>query len=130
MAGIVRAGLDSHSGHASATPNPFHATSYVGGSPNVNVNSAPAIRAGADSTACGDPATGGSPNVFINGNPVHRLGDGTGGHGSWVANSAASSSSNVFANGASGGGTPVSTPITSNGSCAEYDWNQGICLDE
>ena len=31
----------------------------------------------------------GSSNVFVNGIKVHRLGDATRGHGSWVANSAA-----------------------------------------
>ena len=32
MPGVVRVGLDSHVGHASPTPNPFHRTSYASGS--------------------------------------------------------------------------------------------------
>ena len=128
MAGIVRQG-DSHAGHASPTPNPFHATSYQSGQSTVFVNGQLAIRLG-DSTSCGDPATGSSSDVYAGGALVHRLGDATGGHGSWVANSAASSSSNVFANGASDGGTPVSTPIAGRGSCSFYNWNTGTCLDQ
>lgn len=95
MPGIVRQG-DSHNGHASPTPSPFHKTTYSGGSPNVNVNGKAVQRVG-DTTSCGDPAVGASPTVFANGIAVHRLGDATGGHGSWVPNSAASASSNVFA---------------------------------
>jgi len=130
MPGIVRVGLDSHVGHASPTPNPFHATAYAVGSPDVFVNGAKVVRKG-DTTACGDPAVGASPNVFVNGIAVHRLGDATGGHGSWVPNASASSSSNVFANGGSGGGTPASSAsaISGNGSCSQYDWNNGVCLD-
>ena len=52
-----------------------------------------------DTTGCGDPAAAGSPNVFVNKIPVHRLGDATAGHGSFVPNSSASWSGNVFANG-------------------------------
>jgi uncharacterized Zn-binding protein involved in type VI secretion len=96
MPGIVRSGKDSHAGHASPTPSPFHKTSYVGGSPNVFVNDAAVIRKG-DKTSCGDPAVGKSSKVFVNNIGVHRKGDGTGGHGSWVPNSAATGSSNVFA---------------------------------
>ncbi len=98
MAGITRVGTDSHAGHASPTPSPFHQTSYSSGSPNVNVNGAAAVRIG-DSTGCGDPATGGSGTVFVNGIGVHRQGDGTGGHGSWVSNVSASGSPNVIAGG-------------------------------
>ena len=98
MPAIVRKGLDKHIGHASPTPNPFHKTSYSTGSSNVFVNGAAAVRKG-DVTACGDPATGASPNVYVNGIQVHRKGDGTGGHGSWVGNAAATGSGNVFANG-------------------------------
>jgi len=97
MPGIVRKD-DVHVGHASPTPNPKHTTSYTGGSSNVFVNSKNAIRANQDKTSCGDPAVEGSANVFINGKPVHRRNDATGGHGSWVANAAASASKNVFAN--------------------------------
>jgi|TARA_R110002167_G_scaffold92576_1_gene248644 uncharacterized Zn-binding protein involved in type VI secretion len=98
MPAVVRKETDSHVGHASPTPSPFHKTSYNEGSPNVNVNTKSAVRVG-DKTSCGDPATAGSPTVFVNGIAVHRKGDGTGGHGSWVPNSAATGSDNVFANG-------------------------------
>jgi uncharacterized Zn-binding protein involved in type VI secretion len=98
MPAIVRKGLDKHIGHASPTPNPFHKTSYATGSSNVYVNSAGAVRKG-DVTACGDPATGASSNVYVNGIQVHCKGQGTGGHGSWVGNAAATGSGNVFANG-------------------------------
>ena len=98
MPAIVRKGLDKHIGHASPTPNPFHKTSYITGSSNVFVNGADTVRKG-DITACGDPATGASSNVYVNGIQVHRKGDGTGGHGSWVGNAAATGSGNVFANG-------------------------------
>jgi uncharacterized Zn-binding protein involved in type VI secretion len=98
MPGQVRVGLDSHIGHASPTPNPFHKTSYASGSPNVNANGAAVVRKG-DSTGCGDPAVGCSPNVFANGICVHRKGDATGGHGSWVPNAAATGSGNVIVNG-------------------------------
>ena len=136
MPGVVRVGLDSHVGHASPTPNPFHRTSYASGSPNVFTNGAKTVRIG-DTTSCGDPATAGSPNVFVNGIKVHRLGDGTGGHGSWVPNAAASASDNVFANG--GGSAPATsgpiTAVTSNSlanggaGCDNYNWNDGVCLD-
>ena len=45
------------------------------------------------------PNCGNQFDVFVNGLGVHRKGDATGGHGSWVANSSASGSGNVFANG-------------------------------
>lgn len=96
MPGLVRQGSDSHAGHASPTPNPFHKTSYGSGSSDVFTNTKSNIRVG-DSTTCGDPATSGSSTVFVNGIAVHRKGDSTGGHGSWVPNSAASGSTNVFA---------------------------------
>ena len=98
MPGIVRVGLDTHIGHASRTPNPFHRTPYITGSHNVFTNSAKTVRIG-DITACGDPAVGGSGTVFVNGIGVHRQGDGTGGHGSWVPNASASGSPNVIAGG-------------------------------
>ena len=94
MPACVRSGLDTHVGHASPTPNPFHQTAYVGGSPNVLINSAASIRVG-DSTSCGDPAVGGSSTVRVNSIAIHRVGDATGGHGSWVANAASTGSSNV-----------------------------------
>jgi uncharacterized Zn-binding protein involved in type VI secretion len=98
MPGITRVGTDSHVGHASPTPSPFHQTSYASGSPDVIVNGAAAVRIG-DSTGCGDPATGGSGTVKVNGIGVHRIGDGTGGHGSWVPNASAGGSSTVIAGG-------------------------------
>ena len=95
---VTRSGLDTHVGHASPTPNPFHQTPYATGSSNVLTNGAQTTRIG-DVTSCGDPATAGSGSVFVNGIPVHRQGDATGGHGSWVPNASASGSSNVFAGG-------------------------------
>jgi hypothetical protein len=98
MPAVVRVGQDSHVGHASPTPNPFHKTSYASGSGDVFTNGSKTVRIG-DTTGCGDPATGGSGTVFVNGIGVHRKGDGTGGHGSWVPNSAATGSGDVFADG-------------------------------
>ena len=98
MPAVTRVGLDSHVGHASPTPNPFHQTAYATGSPDVFTNNAKTVRVG-DTTACGDPAAAGSPDVFVNGIAIHILGDATSGHGSWVANASASGSGNVFANG-------------------------------
>ena len=98
MPGITRVGTDSHVGHASPTPSPFHQFSYASGSPDVIVNGASAVRIG-DATGCGDPAVGGSGTVKVNGIGVHRIGDGTGGHGSWVPNASAGGSSNVIAGG-------------------------------
>lgn len=132
MPGIVRNG-DPHVGHASPTPNPFHQTTYVGGSGDVFVNGKNAIRGeSTDSTGCGDPAVGKSPNVYVNGIGVHRLGDSTGGHGSWVPNASAGASTDVFAN----GGEPVESSydpaaaIVPYGTCSNYDWNSGSCLDQ
>ena len=96
MPEVTRVGTDTHVGHASPTPNPFHQTSYASGSPDVFTNGAKTVRIG-DSTSCGDPATGGSATVKVNGISVHRKGDATGGHGSWVPNSSASGSPDVFA---------------------------------
>ena len=98
MPEVTRVGTDTHVGHASPTPNPFHQTSYASGSPDVFTNGAKTVRIG-DSTSCGDPATGGSATVKVNGISVHRKGDATGGHGSFVPNSSASGSANVFAGG-------------------------------
>lgn len=94
MARITRAGSDSHIGHASPTPNPFHKTSYVAGQDKVFAQGDPVIRRG-DSTACGDPATGASSKVRAVGAFVHRQGDATGGHGSWVGNASASGAPKV-----------------------------------
>lgn len=96
MPAVVRANADTHQGHAGYRV-PFHKTSYTGGSSNVFINNEAVIRKG-DACVCGDPAVGASGNVFVNNIAVHRLGDATGGHGNWVPNSAATGSSNVFAN--------------------------------
>ena len=98
MPAVVRRFVDSHIGHSSPTPNPFHRTRYASGSGDVFANGFGVVRVG-DGTGCSLPAVGGSSNVFVNGRPVHRIGDGTGGHGSWRPNAAASGSGNVFANG-------------------------------
>jgi len=98
MPGAVRTNLDIHVGHASPTPNPFHQTAYASGSPDVFVNNEKVVRIG-DVTYCGDPAVGASPNVFANNIAIHRQFDATGGHGSWVPNSAATGSTDVIING-------------------------------
>lgn len=98
MPGIVRVETDSHVGHASPTPSPFHKTAYEEGSDDVFVNGKPAVRKG-DKTVCGDPAVGCSDNVYVNNILVHRKDDATGGHGSWIPNKAETGSGNVFANG-------------------------------
>ena len=98
MPEVTRVGTDTHVGHASPTPNPFHQTAYAACSPDVFTNGAKTVRIG-DSTSCGDPATGGSATVKVNGIGVHRKGDATGGHGSFVPNSSASGSANVIAGG-------------------------------
>ena len=98
MPEITRVGLDSHVGHASPTPNPFHQTAYATGSPDVYVNGAKVVRIG-DITSCSDPASAGSSTVFANGIGVHRKGDATGGHASWVPNQSASGSADTFAGG-------------------------------
>ena len=97
MAGITRVG-DAHQGHASATPNPFHKTTYASGSSNVFVNGKAAVREN-DATGCGDKAVGKSSTVIVNGKGVHRIGDATSGHGSWVPNASAEGSGNVIAGG-------------------------------
>lgn len=97
MPGAVRTNVDKHKGHASPTPNPFHQTSYAVGSPDVFTNNENQVRIG-DTTDCGDPASAGSPTVFANNIAVHRKDDATAGHGSWVANAAASGSDNVWVN--------------------------------
>ena len=35
MPEVTRVGTDTHVGHASPTPNPFHQTAYASGSANV-----------------------------------------------------------------------------------------------
>ena len=136
MPGVVRKSADRHVGHASATPNPFHQTSYAVGSPNVIVNGNGVVRIG-DTTSCGDAAIGSSPDVYANGIKIHRLNDATTGHGTWVPNAAQTSSGNVFANG-EGGNEPEGEPsptttkklVKSDSgdiTCAEFNWNTGVC---
>lgn len=97
MPGIARKGVDTHIGHASPTPNPFHKTPYVvAGQIKVKVNGSLAVTTGG-STACGDNAVGGSAKVKAGGFPVHRIGDATSGHPSWPANACATGSPNVIA---------------------------------
>tara|TARA_B100000809_G_C14603540_1_gene338309 strand:- start:58 stop:354 length:297 start_codon:yes stop_codon:yes gene_type:complete len=98
MAEVTRVTKDSHVGHASPTPNPFHQTAYAEGSANVFTNDAQTTRIG-DKTSCGDPAAAGSTTVFVNDIAVHRRGDATSGHGSWVPNQSNSGSADVFAGG-------------------------------
>ena len=46
MAKVTRVGLDTHVGHASPTPNPYHVTPYVTGSANVMTNDQNTVRVG------------------------------------------------------------------------------------
>ena len=92
MPGIARNGVDIAGGVA------------IQGSSNVNINGSGAVRIGDKVASHGlsphsptPPMVGGSSKVFANGIGVHRKGDATGGHGSFVPNSSASGSSNVFA---------------------------------
>lgn len=95
MPGVVRQG-DSHAGHASPTPNPFHKTTYVSSAQTkVYANSRRVIVDG-DKTGCGDPAVAFSSKCYAGTKLIHRLGDATGGHGSWVPNQAATASGDVF----------------------------------
>ena len=94
MPGIVRVDLDKHIGHAKAK-TPYHQTAYKTGSVNVFVNGKKAVRIG-DKTACNDIALEGSTTVFVNGIGVHRKDDATAGHNGWVANKAATGSTNVI----------------------------------
>jgi uncharacterized Zn-binding protein involved in type VI secretion len=98
MPAVVRTNKDTHVGHASPTPNPFHQTKYTSGSGDVYVNDEKVVRIG-DNTSCGDPASAGSGTVYANNIKVHRKGDATAGHDSWVANSANTGSGDVFADG-------------------------------
>ena len=91
MPAAARKGIDTHIGHASPTPNPFHKTPYVvAGQTSVFGQGGFIVTAGGGSTACGDDAVGGSSLVHIGGRPVHRVGDATSGHGSWPPNACAS----------------------------------------
>ena len=46
MPEVTRVGTDTHVGHASPTPNPFHQTSYASGSANVITNGSSTVRIG------------------------------------------------------------------------------------
>lgn len=97
MPEVVRDGTDTHIGHASSTPNPFHKTPYEASTNSkVYVEGDLAIVDG-DSTKCGDPVDGFSGKVFAMGKGVHRKGDATSGHGSWSGNAAATGSGKVSA---------------------------------
>lgn len=96
---VVRERADTHFGHASPTPNPFHKTPYVSSLQEKVFAERRRVIVKGDSTACGDPAVGASTKVFANNIGVHRRLDSTGGHGSWVPNAASSGSSKVWAGG-------------------------------
>lgn len=89
---------DKHFGHASPTPNPYHQTKYVASQTGVTAMGSPMITQG-DATACGDPVVGFSTLVTVGGKGVHRQFDATGGHGTWIANAAATGRSSVKAGG-------------------------------
>ena len=46
MLQVTRVGADSHVGHASPTPSPFHSTPYASGSSNVLTNGSQTVRIG------------------------------------------------------------------------------------
>ena len=71
MPEITRVGLDSHVGHASPTPNPFHQTAYATGSPDVYVNGAKVVRIG--DTTSSAAASSFANTSFISGLAPHRL---------------------------------------------------------
>ena len=98
MPEVVRANADSHIGHASPTPNPFHKTNYTNAAQGKVYAEGNLVVVDGGSTGCGDSVDEKSGNVFAEGNGVHRKGDATTGHGSWVANAAATGSSKVWAN--------------------------------
>jgi hypothetical protein len=98
MPQVVRQSADSHIGHASPTPNPFHKTNYTNPAQGKVYAESNLVVVDGGSTGCGDPVAQKSSKVFAEGKGVHRKGDATGGHGSWVANKAATGSSKVWAN--------------------------------
>lgn len=97
MAGkaITRQG-DSHIGHASPTPNPFHKTTYNSGLSKTYSDGKLIIVKG-NTTGCGDPADGTASKCYAEGTLIHRKGDATGGHGSWVPNASAEGSPKCYA---------------------------------
>lgn len=98
MPQVVRANADSHIGHASPTPNPFHKTNYTNAAQGKVYAESNLVVVDGGSTGCGDPVSGKSGKVFAESKGVHRKGDATSGHGSWVGNAAATGSSKVWAN--------------------------------
>lgn len=99
MPAVIRSGIDSHAGHFSPTPNPFHRTKYTTpGQGKVSAQGGLVVNTNG-STACKDPAVEGSSKVTAGGAAVHRAFDSTGGHGSWVANFAIGGSDKVSAGG-------------------------------
>ena len=96
MAEVVRANVDTHEGHDSNSPAPFHKTAYKEPGIKVFANGEQVIREG-DTTDCGDPAVGNISTVFAEGKPLHLKNHATGGHGSFGANKAKTGSPNVFA---------------------------------
>lgn len=96
---LSRTGIDSHWGHASPTPNPFHKTKYISpGQSKVFAHGGMAVVVGG-STACGDKAKTGSTKVLMQGKPAHRFGDATTGHGSWTPSASASGTPKVIIGG-------------------------------
>ena len=96
MAEVVRANVDTHEGHDSNSPAPFHKTAYKEPGITVFANGEQLIRKG-DTTDCGDPAVGNISTVFAEGKPLHLKNHATGGHGSFGANKAKTGSPNVYA---------------------------------
>jgi hypothetical protein len=97
MPGVVRQNVDSHQGHASGTPSPFHKTKYASAAQGKVYAEGNLVIVSGGKTACGDPTASVSGKVFAEGKGIHRQGDSTGGHGSWVASKAETGSSKVFA---------------------------------
>ena len=64
MPGVARRFIDSHIGHPSFTPNPFHRTNYATGSNNVFVNKLGVVRVG-DITYCTDGALARNHGVYF-----------------------------------------------------------------
>jgi len=98
MPGVVRQNVDSHKGHASGSPSPFHKTNYTSPAQGKVYAEGNLVIVSGGKTACGDPTAAVSSKVLGPGSKgVHRKGDATGGHGSWGGNAAATGSSKVIA---------------------------------
>ena len=96
MAEVVRANVDTHEGHDSDSPAPFHKTAYKEPGIKVFANGEQLIREG-DTTDCGDKAVGNVSTVFAGGKPVHCIDHATSGHGKFGANKAKTGSGDVNA---------------------------------